>query len=295
MDKKLIAIFVAVAMLSLTLPFVASEDSNALVEAHNMSLNSDRAVLYVASGEDHSFTFTASFTDGSSNTISWKLNDLDDGVNVVSFSDIDTVTTATGNSVTVYGKNVGSIEVEAYVEGNETTYCVSAVVLVRAAATATATEFNFWFQVYGADAKSYAEKGISAISENLDTWIEGFWVTVTQSQVLDTERDEPTTEFNAKTALEYIVETHSEWQVKFSNYGWIDTFMGLGTYASGSTYYYWAQYHLGSDGAWEFNNSTLEFIDTQDHAYLGLIFWGSPDASTMPPSPSLPVSEHLLE
>lgn len=287
---------VVAVMISAAAPFVASDDSDALVKAQNMSLDFDSAILYVASGDNHAFTFTASFTDDSVNVISWKLNDLDDGLDVVSFSDTDTVTTAVGNSVTVYGKKVGSIEVEAYVEGNESNYCVSAVVLVREAPTAPATEFYFWFQIYGDDALLYVtEDGIPTLCANMYTWAKGFWVKVTQSEVLEPHRLNPTTEFNAKTALEYIVEISSGWQVDFSKYGWIETFMGLGTYPYDSAYYYWAQYHLGSDGTWEFNNSTLGFVDTQDHTYIGLIFWRSPGASTMPPSPSLPVSEHLLE
>lgn len=52
--------------------------------------------------------------------------------------------------------------------------------------------------------------------------------------------------------------------------------------------YYWAQYHLTNEG-WEFNNTTLQYITDVDSAYLGLIFWGSPNANTMPtPVPDFP-------
>ena len=63
--------------------------------------------------------------------------------------------------------------------------------------------------------------------------------------------------------------------------------MGRGTYASGTTYDYWAQYHNATcSGSWDFNNVTLEYITTQDHSYIGMIFWGSPNSSTMPPFPT---------
>lgn len=224
MNKKSVISLIAVAvMVSIAVPFAASEDSDALVRAQNMSLNFDSAVLYVAPGENHAFTFVASFTDDSVNVVSWKLNDFDDGVDVVSFSDSDTVTTAVGDSVTVYGKKIGSIEVEAYVEGNESNYCVSAVVLVRDAPTATATEFNFWFQVYGSDACNYVwthSKNYEILYN--DKWIDGFWIRVTQSEV---QSMDPTKTFNARTALEYIASMHHDWEVYFTEYGWIETFM----------------------------------------------------------------------
>ncbi len=291
--KSIFSVLLAITLVMVSAPLFAPDDSDALVGESNMALDSDRAVIYVAAGDNHSASFTASITGSATGTISWKLNNLGDGTNVVSFSDTTTKTTATGDSVTVYGKNVGSIEVEAYLADNETNYHVSAVVLVRNAATATASEFYFWFQVYGDATSTYVETyGNEEIQSN-DAWTSGFWVHVTQAEVQ--EWNPILTEFNAKVALDCIYSTHDGWQLSFSNYGWINTFMGLGTYSSGSTYYYWAQYHLNSSGNWAFNNSTLEFIDTQDHAYLGLIFWGSPSASEAPASPNLPVSDYLLD
>lgn len=291
--KSIFSVILAITLVMVSAPLFAPDDSDALVRESNMALDSDSAVIYVAAGDNHSATFTASITGSATGTISWKLNNLGDGTNVISFSDTTTETTATGNSVTVYGKSVGSIEVEAYLAGNETNYHVSAVVLVRSAATAAATEFYFWFQVYGDTASTYVDTYGNAEIKTNDAWASGFWVHVTQAEVQ--EWDSSVTEFNAMVALNYIYSTHDGWQLSFSNYGWINTFMGLGTYSSGSTYYYWAQYHLDSNGAWAFNNSTLGFIDTQDHAYIGLIFWGSPSSSDVPPSPSLPVSDYLLD
>lgn len=284
-NKIVFSVFVAI-ILTTTAVSVFASDSDALTGNSNMSLNSDRAIIYVASGDNHSFEFTASFTNTTTGTISWKLNDLDDGTTLVSFSDSESTYTATGNSVTVYGKAVGSIEIEAYLASDETNYHASAVIVVLQSATTPTDVFHFWFQIYSDDTTmSYVGqywKGDGSDLTDISSWNDGFWVDVTSDQVSG--------DFNARTALEYIVSSHQSdnWSINFSSYGWISTFMGLGTYSSGSTYYYWAQYHCGAgDGSWAFNNTTLDFITTQDQCYIGMVFWGSPSSSDMPDLPSL--------
>lgn len=279
---------VAILMVTCAVPFMASEDSDALTQDSNMALNSDRAIIYIAAGSDHSFTFTAETTDGNTGSIAWKLNAIGDGSNNVSFSDTVNTYTASGSSATVYGKVKGSIEVEAYVVGDEANHCASAVVVVLDSASATTDVFYFYFKVQDDDnhvTNGYVNQyGNTTIKGALSTWNGGFWVKVTQTEV---QNYFETDDFNAKLALDYIVANNSGWAINYSTYGWINTFMGLGTYASGTTYYYWAQYHCAAgDGSWAFNNTTLEFITTQDHAYIGMVFWGSPSASQMPTLPT---------
>jgi hypothetical protein len=76
--------------------------------------------------------------------------------------------------------------------------------------------------------------------------------------------------------------------------------MDLGTYSiipdpsepDVKTYYYWAQYHCtATNGSWGFNNYTLESLTTQEYEFIGMVFWGSPNATTMPAlPPSLPAN-----
>lgn len=302
MDRKLAIMLsglVAVIMVTCAVPFMVSEDSDALIHNSNMVLNSDRAIIYVNSSTDHSFTFSAQVTDNvflSEDRIKWKLNDLDDGDDLVSFDDTVPTYTASGTTVTVYaeqlptGKDCGSIELEAYLQGDEVNHHATAVIVVLNSPSTPATEFHFWFQVADDDTTTgYVNTyGNTTINDDIDEWNEGFWVTVTSSQVVGT--------FNAKTALDYAVSHHSGWAISYSNYGWIDTFMGLGTYGHdiyegeqyvSTTYYYWAQYHCDAgDGTWAFNNTTLEFITTQDQSYIGMVFWGSPSSSALPPLPT---------
>ncbi len=283
----MLACMVAVMMVAVGVPFMApSEESDALTHDVNMSLDSDRAIIYISAGTNHSFTFTASYTDSCTDTISWKLNNIGDGADRVSFSDSTNTYTATGTSATVYGKPKGSIEIEAYATNDESGHHAAAVIVVLDSPTATATEFYFWFKTYSdpVTASYVWAHGNAAIKQNINTWNGGFWVKVTDSQVHSYFN---TTDFNAKLALDYIVATNNGWAISYSSYGWINTFMGLGTYSSGTTYYYWAQYHCAAGGgSWAFNNTTLEFITTQDHSYIGMVFWGSPNATTMPSLPT---------
>lgn len=66
----------------------------------------------------------------------------------------------------------------------------------------------------------------------------------------------------------------------------VRTVSGKPSATSGGILGYWAQYHNATcSGSWAFNNETLEFITTQDHSYIGMIFWGSPNSSSTPPFP----------
>lgn len=286
---------VAVLMVTCAVPFMASEDSDALIHDSNMALNSDRAVIYVTSGSDHSFTFTAATTDGNTGSIAWKLNDIGDGSNNVSFDDSTSTYTASGSSATVYGKVAGSIEVEAYVVGDEANHCASAVVVVYPSPSTTTSVFHFFFQidpaaytyVYNASLiETESGEAILPSGYSMSDFNTGFWVTVDNSVA-------QLTTFNALTAIQWYMTTNG-WDNTFSNYGWIEDLLGLSSYSgNGGVWYYWAQYHAtgnGSSATWAFNNTTLEFITTAGESYIGMIFWGSPNANTMPAFPGYPTA-----
>lgn len=278
---------VAILMVTCAVPFMASEDSDALTHDSNMALDSDRAVIYITSGSDHSFTFNAATTDGNTGSIAWKLNDIGDGSNNVSFSDIENTYTASGSSATVYGKVAGSIEVEAYVVGDEANHCASAVVVVYPSPSTTTSVFHFFFQI---DSEAYDylvqeelidtpdSEAILPSGYTMSQFNTGFWITVDNN-------DAHLSTFNALTALQWYLTTNG-WDNTFSNYGWIEDLLGLSSYpGDGGVWYYWAQYHAtgnGSSATWAFNNTTLEFITTVGESYIGMIFWGSPDAEHMP-------------
>lgn len=283
---------VAILMVTCAVPFMASEDSDALTQDSNMALNSDRAVIYVTSGSDHSFTFTAATTDGNTGSIAWKLNDIGDGSNNVSFDDSTSTYTASGSSATVYGKVAGSIEVEAYVVGDEANHCASAVVVVYPSPSTTTSVFHFFFQIDATAIDDLIEAEllddepvIPTLPTGCDIY-DGFWVTVDNAVA-------NLSNFNALTALQWYLTTNG-WDNHFSNYGWIEDLLGLESYpGDGGVWYYWAQYHAtgnGSSATWAFNNTTLEFITTAGESYIGMIFWGSPDANTMPDFPGYPTA-----
>lgn len=286
---------VAILMVTCAVPFMASEDSDALTHDSNMALNSDRAVIYVTSGSDHSFTFTAATTDGNTGSIAWKLNDIGDGSNNVSFDDSNSVYTASGSSATVYGKVAGSIEVEAYVVGDETNHHASAVVVVYPSPSTTATTFHFFIQI-DSDAYDYAlsqedvDFEVTIPNEySIEDFNNGVWITVTQN-----ETGLSNANFNAGTAFDWYLNENG-WDGELGSYSWINQLFNLSYYLGdevydgdefiGNYYYYWAQYHLTNSG-WEFNSTTLGFITTVEESYIGLIFWASPP--TMEPPENAP-------
>lgn len=294
MDKKMLfAVAAALLMAATLVPLNASEDSDALTGNRNMTLDSDRAMIYVNSTTDHSFTFTASFTDVifvSLDQIKWRLNDLNDGDYLVSFVDDadNPVYEASGTmSVTVYAMDVGSIEIEVWVNGDEMNHRASAVIVVFDSPGTTADTFHFWFQVNSVYNNYASNSSYFTVGNNLTTWNNGFWVTVTATQVAAAH---PTWTFNATNALKYAVEQNAAngWSISFLNYGWIDTFMGLGTYYDQphDAYIYWEQFH-GTSGSttWVENTTSLDFITTQDHSYIAIIFMAY--SSTGPAFPNV--------
>lgn len=292
---------VAILMVTCAVPFMASEDSDALTGNSHISLNYDSAVIYV-SGTDNSFTFTADLTNAPAGTtgsnVVWTLNTIGTPAAQVSYDeDAVNVYTTVGSSATVYAVSTGSIEVVATLN-NATGYYASAVVVVKQSASAPADEFNFFFQI-DSSAYSYVVANCqnwdgttpNAVLPNniqMSAFNTGFWVKVTQAQTTLSDDD-----FNAQSALEWYL-TQNNWANDIGAYGWINSLLGLESYMGpavngGNIWYYWAQYTLTNTG-WTFNNTTMEFITEQGSSYIGLIFWGSPPSMAVPtPAPAYPV------
>jgi hypothetical protein len=298
---------VAILMVTCAVPFMASEDSDALTGHSNLNLNATSAVLYISpNSPDHSFTFTVmDAPEGTqASAIQWYFVDLEDGLNIASFNDSNNPQTFQngGFSATVYaksiaaGKTASSIEVVAYIDS---THYASAVVVVYPSESTTTTVFHYYFKI-DEDAIDYLIEDEQIEYEDIifpdlpqgyDLY-DGFWVTVTLNDTGMTA-----SQFNALSALQWYLD-ENDWENDFGYYGWINTLLGLGSYmgpanGDGYVWYYWAQYHAtgnGSSATWVFNNTTLEFITTAEESYIGMIFWGSPDANSSPDFPGYPTA-----
>lgn len=295
---------VAILMVTCAVPFMASEDSDALIgNTTGMSLNTNSAVLYEEDGTSSIQLSISQYVSGDNpSAAQWYLHDIDDGTDFVDLS------VSTGSSTTVsvigldYGVEVASVEVVAsinVVDGNnqpvidpitneQVKHTASAVIVVYPSPSTTATTFHYYFKIDSAAYNYLVNNEVisGATLPNgytMSQFNTGFWITVSQD---DTQLSDAN--FNALSALQWYLNYYG-WSNHFSNYGWIQDLLGLDSYpGDGGVWYYWAQYHL-TNGGWEFNNTTLQYITDVDSAYIGLIFWGSPDAETMPtPVPDFP-------
>lgn len=276
---------VAILMVTCAVPFMASEDSDALIgNTTGMSLNTDSAVLYQTGGTSSIQLSIEQYIAGDNpSNATWTLNDLDDGTSFVQLS------TNTGSSTTVSVNANATITDAMSVEVVATigTHHASAVIVAYPSPSTTATVFHFYFKI-DSEAIDYLLNDGQITSSTLDLptlpegydIYNGFWVTVDNSVAnLST--------FNALTAIQWYF-TQNGWSNHFGDYGWIEDLLGLGSYSGEEgVWYYWAQYHLTNEG-WEFNNTTLEFITTVEESYIGMIFWGSPSAEDMPDSVDFP-------
>ena len=303
---------VAVLMVTCAIPFMASEDSDALTGNSNLSLDKTSAIIFVSgTTAEKKCTFTVDLTNAPAGTtasdVRWKLSAIGDGSTLVSFSSLGNVYTKTGGvSATVYSKtgNTGSIEVVAYINGT-TDYYASAVVVVKQSVSTTADEFHFYFKIdstaytyvhtncYNADGNHPVLDLPSGYQDS--QFYNGFWITVTQTQTGLSDAN-----FNANSALQWYLNANS-WSNDFGYYGWINSLLGLESYQGdpmydqnnnyiGDYWYYWGQYTLTNSG-WTFNNTTLDFITEEGSSYIGLIFWASPPTMDVPtPAPDFPAA-----
>lgn len=274
--KRICAALVAILMVSMTFAISIDDESSALVGDNVLDLEKDSAILYLNGTNSTTFAVKSDSIPASysASDISWHLNNLDDGAQLVSFNEAGTQFTASGTStVTVYARALGSIEIVAEITGTD--FYASGVIVVFQSPGTQATEFNFFIKVDSAT-------GYVPDYDNSCGGInDGFWITVKQS-----ETNIALSDFTAFTALQWYC-SENDWDFDASSYGWINTFLGLGTYqGNNGSWIYWAQYHF--DGSeWAFNNTTLSYISTVDSSYIALVFWESPSSDDKPNLPGI--------
>lgn len=287
---------VAILMVTCAVPFMASEDSDALTgNSPGMALNKDSAVIYTTGTPTSVDLWIASTPTGvSSSGAVWDFNDLDDGTAFVSLTNNNDGTYTVAAGTLPQNKTVATVEVVVTITVGDTTYTASAVIVVYLSASTPATSFHYYFKIDSSaidhliDSEQIDEDTVllPTLPSGCDIY-SGFWVTVTQTQTGLSDAN-----FNALTALQWYF-TQNGWSNHFSNYGWIEDLLGLESYpGDDGVWYYWAQYHAvsGSPDAWAFNNTTLEFITTAGESYIGMIFWGSPNSSSVPSFPGYPAA-----
>ena len=295
-SKMIMASLLAIVMVVAVMPMVVSEDTEALTGNSNISLNAQHVNLYTDSPTQSSFVFTVDLTNSTSQstTVHWSTNVIGTPTATVHLS------ADTGNSITVTGTGAGTIEIVATVDSQN---YASAVVAVQTG-YAPATEFNFFIKIDTA-ASAYTSTLIVPSNVTLSDLNTGFWLTVTAEDVEDMYG--PNAAFNALNAFKCAMDLQNEavddlhlanpvyWNYSVSNYGWFNSFLGLGSYPGDNGYWiYWAQYHGVEDAntgvwGWEFNNYGFYDITTEDYTYIGMIFWPSPPSMAVPtPFPALP-------
>jgi len=293
-SKMIMASLLAILMVVTVVPMTFSEDSDALTGDSNISLNAQHVNLYTDSPTQSSFEFTVDLTHSTSQStdVTWTTNAIGTPQATVQLS------ATTGNSITVTGTGAGTIEIVATVDSQN---YASAVVAVQTG-YAPATSFTFYIQVDPA-VSSYYSNIIIPSNTSISALNAGITMTVTKAQV--EARYGTGTTFNALNALNCALAAQNDiidqtitdpdarvyWQSNISAYGWINTFLGLGSYPGPSgSWIYWAQYHGVYDDddeewSWAFNNYGLYDITTDEYENFGLIFWASPATMDVPAYP----------
>lgn len=271
---------VAMLMVACVVPFATSDDSDAKVgNTADMSLNIDSYVLYIV-GTPNSVDLSVSTMPSSASlsNVNWYLNDLDDGIDCVSL-DVNADYSATVTAVDLDGANVKTVEVVAELGNSH----ASAIIVVYPSPGTTATTFHYYLKVDTSAIPSGVTPQTTFNSNCPITYSQitsGVWIEVKQSSYTGSDP------WNAMSAFQWYCDTYGISCT--ASGGWINDILNLGTYSGNNgVWYYWAQYHADNN-AWAFNNTTMTYITTVDSSYIGLIFWGSPNASTMPTFPGYP-------
>ena len=267
-------------MVACVVPFATSDDSDAKVgNTADMSLNIDSYVLYIV-GTPNSVDLSVSTMPSSASlsNVNWYLNDLDDGIDCVSL-DVNADYSATVTAVDLDGANVKTVEVVAELGSSH----ASAIIVVYPSPGTTATTFHYYLKVDTSAIPSGVTPQTTFNSNCPITYSQitsGVWIEVKQSSYTGSEP------WNAMSAFQWYCDTYGISCT--ASGGWISDILNLGTYSGNNgVWYYWAQYHADNN-AWAFNNTTMSYITSVSDSYIGLIFWGSPDANTMPDFPGYP-------
>lgn len=278
-SKAVFAGLVAMIMVTCVVPFMASDDSDALIgNTPDMSLNTNGAVIYANSNPNSVVLVISTLPAGAdASDARWERNNIGDGINFVSLS------ANPDGSVTVIAGSIGS----AYVKSVEVVATIgsshaSAVIVVYQSPSATATVFHYYVKIDQSAIPSGVTPQTTGFTDNhtINDFYNGFWIEVQQSQYNGTDS------WSAMSAFQWYCDTYG-WNCSASG-GWINTILNLGTYPGpNGVWYYWAQYHANGN-SWAFNNTVMSYITSVDSSYIGLIFWGSPDANTMPAFPGYP-------
>ena len=300
-SKIVVASLLAIVMVVAVMPIMNCESSDALTGDSNISLNAQHVNLYTDSPTQNSFVFTVDLTynTSQSTTVTWTTNVIGTPTATVQLS------ASTGNSITVTGTGAGTIEIVATVDSEN---YASAVVAVQTG-YAPATSFTFYIQVDPAVSSYYSNDIIVPSNTTLANLNAGITLTVTKTQVEDMYGDDAT--FNALNAFTCAIALQNElidemslsgdpvyWDCDISEYGWFNTFLGLGSYMGdpvyqggnyiGNYWIYWAQYHAVQNGnttSWAFNNYGFYDIETEEYATIGMFFWASPPSTAAPNYP----------
>lgn len=265
-------------MVACVVPFATSDDSDAKVgNTADMSLNIDSYVLYIV-GTPNSVDLSVLTMPSSASlsNVNWYLNDLDDGIDCVSL-DVNADYSATVTAVDLDGANVKTVEVVAELGSSH----ASAIIVVYPSPSTTATSFHYYVKIDQSAIPAGVSPQTTGFTDNhtISDFYNGFWIEVKQSQFNGTD-------WNAMTAFQWYCNTYG-WNCSASG-GWISTILNLGTYSGDNgVWNYWAQYHAVGN-SWAFNNTTMNYMTSMSDSYIGLIFWGSPDANTMPDFPGYP-------
>lgn len=248
---------VAILMVTCAVPFMASEDSDALVgTTTGMSLNTDKAILYEDDGDyeiDLEITQTIGIDD--EEDAYWYLNDLDDGTNFVQLS--TTCGSSTTVSVTSLGQDVtqASVEVVACIDvvdannqpvidpntNQQVKHTASAVIVVYPSPDTPTTSFHFFIKVDESAYEYVTENCYNLDSStpelilpqgcSMEALNSGFWITVNWCSAMGIDPED----FTACAALEWYL-TCNGWSHSIGSYGWIGQLLGLETYTGDDVY-----------------------------------------------------------
>ncbi len=287
MKNSIIAGIVATILIICAVPMSFAEQSEGLTSnSDTMSLDKDSAVIYV-SGTPTSVVFTVeTVPDGlSADSATWSVVDIDDGTTCVTISPSQGASTTVSAASLEESKSVSSVKIVATIndEASGECYTASAIVVVYATSSATATTFHYYVKIDKSAIPTTATVQTTGFTDGhkIDDFYNGFWIEVKQSQYTGTDA------WNAMSAFKWYCDQYG-WNCSASSSGWINTILDLGTYqGSGSDWTYWTQYHAVGN-AWVFNNTTMGYITSVSESYIGLLFRVSTSATATVPFPGYP-------